>query len=196
MTSQAIPVPDRVVVAITGATGAILGIRLLQRLAEFGVERHLIVSAWGARTISHETEYDIGQVRELADVTHKVNDLGATLSSGSFITRGMIIAPCSVKTLAAIATGLAADLIARAADVTLKERRRLVLMVRETPLNQVHIENMARLARMGADIVPPMVSFYTRPTSIEEMTDHIVTRALDQLGLHSAETPRWDGELG
>jgi 4-hydroxy-3-polyprenylbenzoate decarboxylase len=196
VTTHDAAVPDRVVVAITGATGAILGIRLLQRLAEFGVERHLIVSAWGARTIAHETEYDIDQVRELADVTHKVTDLGATLSSGSFITRGMIIAPCSVKTLSAIATGLSADLIARAADVTLKERRRLILMVRESPLSEVHLENMARLVRMGADIVPPMVSFYTRPASIDEMTDHIVTRALDQLGLHSAATPRWDGELG
>ncbi len=188
--------PDRVVVAITGATGAILGIRLLQRLADFGVERHLIVSAWGARTIAHETNYDIKEVRKFADVTHKVTDLGATLSSGSFITRGMIIAPCSVKTLAALATGLSGDLIARAADVTLKERRRLILMVRESPLNQVHLENMLRLSQMGAAIVPPMASFYTKPTSLEEMTDHIVTRTLDQLGLHSDAAPRWDGELG
>jgi 4-hydroxy-3-polyprenylbenzoate decarboxylase len=188
--------PERVVVAITGATGAIVGIRLLERLGDFGVERHLIVSGWGARTISHETDYDLDRVRALADVTYKTNDLGAAPSSGSFLTRGMVIAPCSVKTLAAIATGISSDLVARAADVTLKERRRLVLVVRESPLSEIHLENMLRLARMGADIVPPMLSLYTRPASIGEMVDHIVTRTLDQLGYHSPGAKRWDGDLG
>ncbi len=186
---------ERVIVAITGATGAVLGIRVLQRLEEFDVERHLVVSGWGARTIAHETGLDVDAVRALADVTHRVGDLGASIASGSFVTRGMIVAPCSMKTLAAIATGLCGDLVARAADVTLKERRRLVLMVRETPLSEIHLENMLRLARMGAAIVPPMLGFYMRPTSVDEMVDHVVTRALDQLGLHSTATPRWGGEL-
>lgn len=183
------------VVAITGASGAIFGIRLLQQLQEFDVERHLIVSPWGARTIRHETEFSSADVRQLAECVHKISDLGATISSGSFVTRGMIIAPCSVKTLASISTGVTSDLISRAADVTLKERRRLVLMVRESPLNEIHLDNMAKLARMGASIVPPMMSFYLRPNSLEEMVDHIVTRALDQLGLHSEDAPRWGGIL-
>lgn len=186
---------DRVIVAITGATGAVLGIRVLQRLEEFDVERHLVVSGWGARTIAHETDLDVDAVRGLADVTYRVGDLGARIASGSFVTRGMIVAPCSMKTLAAIAAGVSGDLVSRAADVTLKERRRLVLVVRETPLSEIHLENMLRLARMGVAIVPPMLGFYMRPASLQEMVDHIVTRALDQLGLHSTATPRWDGEL-
>jgi 4-hydroxy-3-polyprenylbenzoate decarboxylase len=195
MTAGHVDTPERVIVAITGASGAIFGIRLLERLEEFKVERHLIVSAWGSRTIRHETDLTVKQASELADVVHKVGDLGATVSSGSFVTSGMIIAPCSAKTLAAIASGFAGDLVARAADVTLKERRRLVLMVRESPLNEIHLENMLKLARMGASIVPPMASFYTKPASLDEMIDHVITRVLDQFGLHSETTPRWDGSL-
>jgi flavin prenyltransferase len=185
---------ERVVVAITGATGSIFGIRTLERLREFPVETHLVVSPWGARTIEHETSYRMPEVRALADVVYRPGDQAAAISSGSFITRGMVIAPCSVRTLAAIANGLADNLIARAADVVLKERRRLVLMVRESPLSQVHLENMLKVSRFGADIVPPMPAFYNHPASIEELVDHIVTRALDQLGLHSEATRRWDGE--
>jgi len=187
--------PDRVVVGLTGATGAILGIRLLKRLNEFQVERHLIVSSWGARTLLHETGLGLDEVRSLADVTYKVTDLGAAISSGSFITRGMVVAPCSVRTLAAIASGVTNDLISRAADVMLKERRRLILMVRESPLSRIHLENMLKVSSAGADIVPPMVAFYNEPRSVDEMIDHIVTRALDQLGLHSNATPRWEGDL-
>lgn len=195
MTPSAKPDRDRVVVAITGATGAVFGIRILERLAEFDIERHLIVSSWGSRTIRHETDLNVKQTRDLADVVHKINDLGATISSGSYLTRGMVIAPCSVKTLGAIASGVTGDLISRAADVMIKERRRLVLMVRESPLSEVHLENMLKLARMGVSIVPPMPGFYTRPQTLDEMVDHIVTRVLDQVGLYSETTPRWDGQL-
>ncbi|MGA5463130.1 UbiX family flavin prenyltransferase [Mycobacterium sp. NPDC050041] len=185
----------RIVVAITGASGSILGVRMLERLREFDVETHLVISAWGARTLEHETGWTVAEVRRLADVVHKPGDLGASISSGSFRTEGMLIAPCSVKTLAAIANGYAEDLIARAGDVVLKERRRLVLMVREAPLSEIHLENMLKLARMGASIVPPVPGFYNRPKTLDEAVDHIVTRALDQVGLVSGETPRWDGTV-
>jgi flavin prenyltransferase len=187
---------QRVIVAITGASGSILGVRTLERLREFDVETHLVVSAWGARTLEHETNYSLAEVRALADVVHRPGDLGATISSGSFRTAGMLVAPCSVKTLAAIAAGYAEDLVARAADVVLKERRRLVLLVREAPLNEIHLENMLRLARMGVSIVPPVPAFYSRPKTLDDAVDHIVTRALDQVGLVSEQTPRWDGNLG
>lgn len=187
--------PRRLVVAITGASGSILGVRLLERLREFDVETHLVLSPWGARTLEHETAYTADGVRRLADVVHKPGDQSATISSGSFQTDGMIVAPCSVKTLAAIASGLAEDLVARAADVTLKERRRLVLVVREAPLSEIHLENMLKLARMGASIVPPVPAFYTRPKTLDDAVDHIVTRVLDQVGMSSSVTPRWDGDM-
>ena len=187
--------PRRVIVAITGATGTIIGIRTLQRLRDFEVEIHLVVSAWGARTIAHETPHTLDDVRSLADVVHNPGDLGAAISSGSFLTEGLIVAPCSAKTLASIAFGYGSDLVSRAADVVLKERRRLVLLVRESPFHEIHLENMLRLARMGACIVPPMPAFYQHPTSIEDLVDHIVVRSLDQLGFCSLDVPRWDGQL-
>lgn len=189
------PGPRRIIVAITGATGAIFGVRLLQRLRAHNIESHLVVSPWGARTIEHETNNSVAQVRKLADVVHKPSDQGATISSGSFLTSGMIIAPCSVKTLAAVAAGYASDLVSRAADVTLKERRPLVLMVRESPLSEIHLENMARLARMGASIVPPVPAFYNHPATLEDMVDHIISRALDQVGIHTEQSPRWAGQM-
>jgi 4-hydroxy-3-polyprenylbenzoate decarboxylase len=195
MSSAAHEPRRRLVVAITGASGSILGVRLLERLREFNVEIHLIISPWGARTLEHETPYSVAEVRRLADVVHRPNDLGATISSGSFRTEGMIIAPCSVKTLAAIASGYSEDLIARAADVVLKERRRLVLVVREAPLSEIHLQNMLTLARMGASIVPPVPAFYNRPKTLEEAIDHIVTRVMDQVGLYSDVGPRWDGTV-
>jgi 4-hydroxy-3-polyprenylbenzoate decarboxylase len=188
-------VGGRIIVAITGATGAVFGVRALERLREFDVETHLIVSAWGAKTIEHETGLSVKQVRALADVTHRPGDQGATISSGSYQTRGMLVAPCSMKTLASIATGIADDLVARAADVVIKEQRRLVLMVRESPFSAIHLENMLRLARAGVTILPPLPAFYNAPSSIEDQVDHILTRALDQFGLHSETTPRWDGVL-
>jgi 4-hydroxy-3-polyprenylbenzoate decarboxylase len=188
-------VTERIIVAITGATGAIFGVRALERLREFDVETHLIISPWGAKTIEHETGRSVKEVRALADVTHRPQEQGATISSGSFVTRGMLVAPCSVKTLAAISSGFAEDLVARAADVIIKEQRKLVLMVRESPLSPIHLENMLRLSRAGVTMLPPMPGFYTHPASIDEMVDHIVTRALDQFGLHSGATRRWDGHL-
>lgn len=185
----------RLIVAITGASGSILGVRMLERLREFDVETHLVISAWGARTLEHETSWSVADVRRLADVVHKPGDLGATISSGSFRTEGMLVAPCSVKTLAAIAHGYSEDLVARAADVVLKERRRLVLLVRESPLSEIHLENMLRLARMGVSIVPPVPGFYAIPKTLDDAVDHIVTRALDQVGLVSSATPRWDGNV-
>jgi flavin prenyltransferase len=189
------PDADRLIVGITGASGAIFGVRLLERLAEFPVETHVVLSAWGARTLAHETGYSVSDLKRLADVLYKPNDQGAAISSGSFLTRGMVIAPCSVKTLAAIAHGYSADLIARAADVVLKERRQLVLLVREFPLSTIHLENMLALSRLGASIAPPVPGFYNKPASLEDAVDHIITRTLDQLGLHSDRTERWSGEL-
>lgn len=186
---------ERIIVAITGATGAIFGVRALERLREFDVETHVIISPWGAKTIEHETGRSVKDVRALADVSHRPQEQGATISSGSFLTLGMLIAPCSVKTLAAISSGFAEDLVARAADVVLKEQRKLVLMVRESPLSPIHLENMLRASRAGATILPPMPGFYTQPESIDDLIDHIVTRALDQFGLHSDATKRWDGKL-
>lgn len=185
----------RMIVGITGASGAILGIRMLERLREFDVETHLIVSAWGTRTLEHETSWTIEEVRRLADVVHKPGDMGATISSGSFRTDGMVVAPCSMKTLAAIAHGYTEDLVARAADVVLKERRRLVLMARESPLSEIHLENMLKLARMGVSIVPPVPAFYNLPKTLDEAVDHMVTRALDQFDLVTEEVPRWDGHI-
>jgi 4-hydroxy-3-polyprenylbenzoate decarboxylase len=180
---------------MTGASGAIFGIRLLERLGLLGMETHLIISAWAAKTIQHETQYEVKDVQALADVVYRPGDQAAAISSGSFRTAGMFVAPCSVKMVAAIASGYANDLVARSADVTLKERRRLVLLVRESPLSEIHLENMLKLARIGVSIVPPVPAFYNHPSSLDEMVDHVVTRALDQVGLHSDMTPRWDGRL-
>jgi 4-hydroxy-3-polyprenylbenzoate decarboxylase len=186
---------QRLIVGITGATGAIFGIRLLEALRDASVESHLIVSKWGLQTIEHETSYTLQQVRDLATVFHEQGNMGAALSSGSFLTDGMVIAPCSVRTLAAIAHGIGDHLVHRAADVILKERRRLVLLVRETPLSEVHLENMLKLARMGVTIMPPMPAFYNQPKTVEDMVDHIVARMLDQFGIEADFAKRWDGEM-
>lgn len=185
----------RIVVGITGATGAVFGIRTLECLADMGVETHLILSRWGARTVEHETPYTVAQVRQLATVSYSFGDQAAEVSSGSFRTDGMIIAPCSMKTLAAIANGLGADLVSRAADVILKEQRKLVLLVRETPLSSIHLRNMLELAQMGVSIVPPVPAFYNQPQSIADLVDHIVFRTLDQFGLDAPGVKRWDGQL-
>lgn len=186
---------SRIIVAITGATGAIFGVRVLERLREFDVESHLILSSWGARTLEHETPYTTADVHALAEVVHKSGNQAATVSSGSFLTDGMIIAPCSVKTLAAIAAGYADDLVTRSADVVLKENRRLVLMVRESPLSAIHLENMLKMARLGAVILPPVPAFYNAPETLDDIVGHVVTRALDQLGFHSESTSRWEGDM-
>ncbi|MGH8868529.1 MAG: UbiX family flavin prenyltransferase [Actinomycetes bacterium] len=185
----------RYTVAITGATGAIFGIRILEMLRGQDVESHLIVSNWGRRTIEHETRYSVDDVRALADVVHPVGDQAATLSSGSFRMDGMIVAPCSVRTLAGIAHGLADNLVTRSADVILKERQRLVLLVREAPLSEIHLRNMLTLAQMGVVILPPVPAFYSNPSSIEDLVNHVAARALDQLGLESKDINRWNGRL-
>ncbi|MGE0593981.1 MAG: UbiX family flavin prenyltransferase [Vicinamibacterales bacterium] len=188
--------PARIIVAITGATGTVFGIRALERLRAAGVETHLVLSRWGVRTLLHETAYTKEQVEALADVVHPSGDMGASIASGSFPTAGMLVAPCSAKTLAAIAHGYGDSLIHRAADVVLKERRRLVLAVREAPLSDIHLDNMLRLSRMGAVIMPPVPAFYHRPTSVDDIVDHAVVRMLEQFGVPIPDGYQWDGDMG
>ncbi len=185
----------RLVVAITGASGAIRGIRLLEAARELGLENHLVVSEWAERTIPHETDYRVEDVLGLASVVHRRDDQAAVISSGSFPTRGMAVVPCSMKTLAAMACGFADDLIHRAADVTLKERRRLVLVPREAPLSSIHLKNMLKLSNLGAVILPPVPAFYTHPRSLDEVVDHVVARVLDQFGWSWSRARRWDGRM-
>ncbi|MFC9132051.1 non-oxidative hydroxyarylic acid decarboxylases subunit B [Streptomyces sp. NPDC057099] len=185
----------RLIVGMTGATGAVFGVRLLEHLAELpDVETHLVLSRWARTTIELETGLTVAEVSALADVTHRPEDQGATISSGSFRTDGMVIVPCSMKTLAGIRAGYADGLVGRAADVALKERRRLVLVPRETPLSEIHLENMLQLARMGVQLVPPMPAFYNHPRSVEDIVDHVVGRVLDQFDLPApAAAKRWNG---
>jgi flavin prenyltransferase len=191
---SASPPPRRLIVAITGATGVIYGVRLLQLLRELpDVETHLMISDAGVLNLHQELEMRRKQVEALADVVHNVRDIGASIASGSFQSDGMIVAPCSMKTLASVAHGLADNLITRAADVVLKERRRLVLMVRETPFNLAHLRNMTSVTEMGGIIFPPLPGFYHRPQSIAEMVDHTLGRVLDLFTIEHALTPRWNG---
>ncbi len=187
----------RLIVAITGASGAAYGVQLLRRLRErHDVEIHLLLSAAGVLNAYQELDLKRGDVESLAHVVHSVNDIGATIASGSFATDGMVIAPCSMKTLASIAHGAADNLIARAADVCLKERRRLVLLAREAPLNLAHIRNMEAVTLMGGVIFPPVPALYQRPASIDDMIDHTVLRVLDLFGLGADNAPRWKGRIG
>ncbi len=186
--------PTRIVVGVTGASGAPFAVRLLQTLHEItDVETHLVMSAWAKSNIAIETPYSVQQVSAMADVTYKLGEQGAAISSGSFQTAGMIVVPCSMRTLAAIRYGLADNLVCRAADVVLKEGRRLVLVPRETPLNTIHLENMLALSQMGARIVPPMPAFYNRPESVDDIVDHVVVRVLDQFGIDAPQAKRWQG---
>ncbi len=188
--------PRRLVVGISGASGVTYGIRTLDALRELGVESHLVVSRAALLTLSQETDLSPDDLTGRADVVHKLNDVGATIASGSFRTLGMIIAPCSVRTMGEIATGVTTTLLTRAADVALKERRPLVLMVRETPFHLGHLRTMTALAEMGATIAPPLPAFYARPTSIEQIVDQSVGRALDVFGLDWSATKRWEGLKG
>jgi 4-hydroxy-3-polyprenylbenzoate decarboxylase len=187
------PPRKRLIVGISGASGAIYGIRLLQLLKETDVQTHLIISRTARVTIATETDLTIGGVEALADVVHSNQDLGAACSSGSFQTLGMVIAPCSVKTMAEIATGVTANLISRAADVALKERRRVVLMLRETPLHLGHIRSMAAVTEAGAIVYPPVPAFYSKPQNLTEMVDHSLGRVLDLFGLDVDIVRRWNG---
>src|ERR1700692_84509 len=186
---------SRLIVGISGATGSLYGIRLLQALQGSDVETHLIVSRWGARTLIHETPYTLDEVQRMAACHYSPGDQRAPVSSGSFLTKGMVVAPCSMRTLAAIAHGQGEHLIHRAADVILKERRKLILVVREAPFSEIHLENMLKLARIGVVILPPVPAFYNHPESIEQLVDHTVMRILDQFDIHLDLMPRWDGEM-
>jgi len=190
---QTKPPRKRLIVGISGASGAIYGIRLLQLLKEADVETHLIVSRTARVTIATETDLNTGEFEALADVVHSNQDLGAACSSGSFQTLGMVIAPCSVKTMAEIATGVTANLISRAADVALKERRRVVLMLRETPLHLGHVRSMAAVTEAGAIVYPPVPAFYSKPQNLTEMVDHSLGRVLDLFGLDLDIVRRWHG---
>ncbi len=186
--------PRRIIVAITGATGAVYGTRLLQLLGAIpGIETHLVLSDAAVLTLKEEVGMQRRDVEALAHVHHKNGNIGATIASGSFQADAMVIAPCSMKTLAAVAHGLSDNLIARAADVTLKERRRLILMVRETPFNLAHLRNMTAVTEMGGIIFPPLPSFYHRPATIADMVDHTVARVIDLLGMEHTLAPRWGG---
>jgi 4-hydroxy-3-polyprenylbenzoate decarboxylase len=188
------PEPTRVIVAITGASGVVYGIRALDKLADAGVETHLVMTRSGIATLSHETDLSVQDVRDRAGVVHSPHDLGASISSGSFRVAGMLVAPCSVRTLSGIANSYDEDLVVRAADVTLKERRRLVLLLRETPLHAGHLRLMSQVTESGAVVMPPVPAFYTRPASVEEIVDDTVDRALDLLGLDAGSDRRWTGE--
>ncbi|MYS47338.1 UbiX family flavin prenyltransferase [Streptomyces sp. SID5998] len=184
----------RLVVGMTGATGAVLGVRFLQTLARLpDVETHLVLSRWARTTIELETGLSVDEVAALAHTVHRPEDQGATIASGSFRTDGMVILPCSMKTLAGIRAGYADGLVGRAADVILKERRPLVLVPRETPLSEIHLENMLALSRLGVRIVPPVPAFYNHPRSVDDIVDHIVARVLDQFDLPAPAAKRWEG---
>jgi 4-hydroxy-3-polyprenylbenzoate decarboxylase len=186
----------KIIIGISGASGAIFGIRLLELLqAAPGVETHVVISKWGQQTLEHETSWSAKEVRELADVAYAAGELSAAVSSGSFRTDGMVIVPCSMRTLGCIANGYGDSLIHRAADVVLKERRRLIVVPRETPLSEIHLENMLKLARMGVTILPSDPAFYAHPKTIADLVEHTVVRILDQLGVESDLIERWDGGM-
>ena len=186
----------KLVVGITGASGAIFGIRTLEALRALDVETHLVMSQWARSTIAHETASTLEQVENLASAVYHPDNQAAAISSGSYKTDGMIVAPCSMKTLASIRMGLGDTLLTRAADVTLKERRKLVLLVRESPFSEIHLDNMLALARMGVVIFPPIPAFYNKPASVNDVVNHIVGRLLDQFGLDMSGVKRWLGFEG
>jgi 4-hydroxy-3-polyprenylbenzoate decarboxylase len=188
--------PPRLAVGISGASGVIYGLRVLDACRELGVETHLVMSRASALTLAQETEFSLADAAAKADVVYKAADVGAAIASGSFRTLGMIVAPCSVRTMSEIASGVTSSLLSRAADVTLKERRPLVLMIRETPLHLGHLRTMVRLAEMGAVIAPPLPGFYAKPATIEEMVDQSVGRALDLFGFSWAPVKRWGRDVG
>lgn len=195
-TGQQKPPAQRLVVGITGASGAILGIRLLETLQTMTIETHFVLSAAAQTTILHETDRQISEVRALAQYAYDVNEIGAAIASGSFPTAGMIVMPCSIKTLSAIANSYSSDLLSRAADVTLKEGRPLILVVRETPLHRGHLHLMDLAVQAGAVIFPPVPAFYTRPKTLDEIVDQIVGRVLARIGLENAIYQQWDGGEG
>ena len=187
---------SRLIVGITGASGAVYGQRILQALKVAGVESHLVISRSAQITIAHELRISPSEISALADVSYRIEDIGAVISSGSFKTEGMIIAPCSIRTLSEIACGVTSNLVSRAADVVLKERRKLVLMVRETPLHLGHLRTMTQAAEIGAILMPPVPAFYALPETIDAMVDHTVGRALDLFGIDTNLVKRWGEDVG
>ena len=185
----------RLIIGITGASGAVIGVRLLEWLSKNGIETHLIVSKWGRRTLEHETSFSFEYVSKMASYFYSSGDMAASISSGSFITDGMIIVPCSMSSLASISIGNAGTLIQRAADVIIKEKRKLVLVPREVPLSAIHIENMLKLAKLGVIILPPMPAFYNNPETLDDVINHIVSRILDQFSIENRLTKRWSGQI-
>jgi len=185
----------KLIVGMTGASGAIYGVRVLQVLAETDVEVHLVVSKWAQQTLEHETTLTLSDLRDMADVYYGPQDMGAAISSGSFMTDGMVIVPCSTRSVAAVANGIGEHLVHRAADVVLKERRKLVMVVREAPLSEIHLENMLKLSRMGVTMLPPMPAFYNHPQTIDDIVNHTVARVLDQFGIKADFAKRWDGVM-
>ncbi len=183
--------PRRLIVGISGASGVVYGVRLLQLLRNAGIETHLVMSKTAEVTFAYETRLKIAEVKAIAHTAHGIDDMAAPISSGSFPTVGMIIAPCSIRSMSEIATGVTSTLLTRAADVTLKERRRLVLMVRETPLHTGHLRSMTALSEMGAIIAPPVPAFYAKPATIDDMVDHSVGRVLDLFDIDVGVAPRW-----
>lgn len=183
--------PRRLIIGITGASGVMYGVRLLQLLRDTDIETHLVISRSGELTLAYETDLKSADVKALADVVHTPRDVGAAISSGSFRTMGMIVAPCSVRSMSAIASGVTSSLLTRAADVVLKERRRLVLMLRETPLHTGHLRSLTALSEYGAIVYPPVPAFYARPASLEDMIDHTVGRVLDLFDIDLGIVRRW-----
>ncbi|MEA2969071.1 MAG: flavin prenyltransferase [Alphaproteobacteria bacterium] len=186
---------QRLIVGITGASGAIYGLKVLKALREIEIETHLVISRSGRITAAHELEMSVSELVKLADVVYGVDDIGAAISSGSFRTMGMIIAPCSVRTLGEIASGVTSSLLTRAADVVLKERRKLVLLVRETPFHLGHLRAMTQVTEMGAIVMPPLPAFYAKPKTLEDIVNHSVGRALDLLGIENHLVRRWGEEI-
>jgi flavin prenyltransferase len=183
--------PDRLIVGISGASGVIYGVRLLQALKPLPVETHLVMTRTAEVTLAHETKMKVSDVRRLADVAYPIGDLAAAISSGSFQTIGMIVAPCSMRSLGEIAHGISSNLLTRAADVVLKERRRLVLVARETPLHTIHLRNLVTVSELGAIVAPPMPAFYNKPKTLDDVIDHTVGRLLDLFGLDTGKVKRW-----
>lgn len=186
----------RIIVGISGASGAIYGIRLLQMLRGLDVSTHLVLTKSAEITIAHETDWKVSDVKNIADNWYSIEDIGAALASGSYKTVGMVVAPCSMRTAGEIAAGISSNLLTRAADVVLKERRKLLVMVRETPLHSVHLRNLATLSDLGAIVAPPVPAFYARPTTIKDMVDHTLGRVLDCFGLDSGTVIRWGEDIG
>ena len=183
--------PDRLIIGISGASGVIYGVRLLQALKPLPVETHLVMTRTAEVTLAHETKMKVSDVRRLADVAYPIGDLAAAISSGSFQTIGMIVAPCSMRSLGEIAHGISSNLLTRAADVVLKERRRLVLVARETPLHTIHLRNLVTVSELGAIVAPPMPAFYNKPKTLDDVIDHTVGRLLDLFGLDTGKIKRW-----